>query len=320
MSIAAGTTVAANGYLNLFSGTLNGGTLAARGTIDAQSGFTGGGTATLLIDGSAPQTFTGYHLTTSGDLPNVEISSSSTVTLVGILRLSTGTWTYTSGTVERPGHQPGRVRRDGHDQRQPHPRRRGAAGQWLEDGHAGTTLTVAGLLTLTTGASTAARSTRSGNVNLLGTFDGETGTIRIAGTTDQTLTGAATPTTGDVASIVIDKSGGTLHLVGTIHLLTASWTWLAGAVDPGTSLLVLDSGTTISGTHTLHDMLVKGGAHTDRRRHPDRRWQPDPDNGTIDGGTLGAAGDVTSWRPSTAVPGPSRSTAPAPRRSPARPP
>ncbi len=134
---------------------------------------------------------------------------------------------------------------------------------------------------------------RSANINLLGTFDGETGTIRIAGTTDQTLTGTATPTTGDVASIVIDKSGGTLHLVGTIHLLTA-----AGPGSPerwirARSLVVFDTGTTISGTHTLHDVLLRGGAHTIGGGTPTAGGTLTLDNGTIDGGTLGAAGDVS---------------------------
>ena len=50
VTIAAGTTLTAGGYLNLFSGTLNQagatGTLAAAANVDVQSGFTGGGSAT----------------------------------------------------------------------------------------------------------------------------------------------------------------------------------------------------------------------------------------------------------------------------------
>ena len=64
-TIAAGTTLTAAGTLDLFSGALNQagatGTLAAQGDINAQVGFTGGGTATLLINGSGAQTFTGFH-------------------------------------------------------------------------------------------------------------------------------------------------------------------------------------------------------------------------------------------------------------------
>ena len=74
VTIAAGTTLTVAGTLNLFSGTLNQrptGTLAAQGDIDAQIGFTGGGTATLLINGSGAQTFTGFHTAATGALPNL---------------------------------------------------------------------------------------------------------------------------------------------------------------------------------------------------------------------------------------------------------
>ncbi len=42
---------------------------------------------------------TGSATTVAGDLPNVQIAASGTVNLVGTLRLSTGTWTYPSGTL-----------------------------------------------------------------------------------------------------------------------------------------------------------------------------------------------------------------------------
>ena len=98
---------------------------------------------------------------------------------------------------------------------------------------AGDTLTVAGLLTLTNGNLNGGTVAALGNVALLDTFDGETGTLLFAGTGAQTLTGSATIATGDVANIVIDKPAGTLFLVGTIRLITSSWTWVNGIVDAG---------------------------------------------------------------------------------------
>ncbi len=289
-TIAAGTTLTVPGLLTLDNGSIDVGTISATGDVTQLSGFDGG-SGTLRIEGSGTQTMTGSATTIAGDLPNVQIASSGTVNLVGTVRLSTGTWTYLSGTLD-PGTSlvvfDGTVTISGsHTLHDVELRGGGSKTVTLGD-----TLTVAGLLTLTDGDLDGGTIDALGDINLLGTFDGETGTIRIAGTSDQTLTGAATPTTGDVANIVIDKSGGTLHLGGTIHLLTASWTWLAGAVDPGTSLLVLDSGTTISGTHTLYDMLITGGAHTVGSGTPTAGGTLTLENGTIDGGTLGAAGDV----------------------------
>ena len=289
-TIAAGTTLTVPDLVTLDNGSIDVGILAAPGNVTQLATFDGG-TGTLLLNGSGAQTVTGSATTVAGDLPNVQIAASGTVNLVGTLRLSTGSWTYLSGTLN-PGTSlvvfDGTVTISGSHTLYDVELRGGGS----KTVAIGDTLTVGGLLTLTDGDLDGGTIEALGDINLLGTFDGETGTIRIAGTTDQTLTGSATTTTGDVASIVIDKSGGTLHLVGTIHVLTASWTWLAGAVDPGSSLVVFDSGTTISGTHTLHDVLITGGAHTIGSGTPTAGGTLTLDNGTIDGGTFGAAGDI----------------------------
>src|SRR4029077_15709402 len=79
---------------------------------------------------------------------------------------------------------------------------------------AGDTLTVGGLLTLTDGNLLVGTVDALGDIVLQAPYEGETGTIRIAGTTDQTLTGFADTTTTDMPNMVIDKASGTLHLVG----------------------------------------------------------------------------------------------------------
>jgi uncharacterized repeat protein (TIGR01451 family) len=106
ITIAAGTTLTVAGTTELFSGTLNQagatGTLAAQRDINAQVGFTGGGSATLLINGSVAQTFTGFHTSLVGALPNLDINKASgTLTLAGTLRTGRN-WTHRAGAVN-PG-------------------------------------------------------------------------------------------------------------------------------------------------------------------------------------------------------------------------
>ena len=101
-TIAAGDTLTVSGNTVLTAGSLAGtGTLAARGAISQASGY-GGGAATLLIDGTGAQTFTGAATTAAGTLPALVINKpSGTLTLAGTIR-TTNSWTYTAGTLD-PG-------------------------------------------------------------------------------------------------------------------------------------------------------------------------------------------------------------------------
>ena len=100
-TIAAGTTLIVDGNLTLTAGSMNLGTLSARGAISQASTYAGG-TATLQIDGTADQTFTGAATPTAGALPNLVIAKpSGTLTLAGTLRTGRN-WTVTSGSVD-PG-------------------------------------------------------------------------------------------------------------------------------------------------------------------------------------------------------------------------
>ncbi|MEX0709901.1 MAG: hypothetical protein WD116_01710, partial [Chloroflexota bacterium] len=158
----------------------------------------------------------------------------------------------------------------------------------------GTTLTVPGLLTLTDGNLNGGTIEALGDISLLAGFDGETGTILIAGTGDQAWTGSANTTTSDLADVVIDKPSGTLFLVGTVRMNTASWTWLNGSIDPGASTIYFDSTVTISGTHSLFDVYLSGGTHTVAAGDTlTALGALTLDNGTINGGTIAGAGDIT---------------------------
>ncbi len=292
LTIAAGTTLTVTGPLNLFSGSLQTGTLAAEGNIDAQIGFTGGGTATLRIDGATGQTLTGFHTAAAGSMPNVDIAKpSGTLTIAGTVRTARN-WTYTSGGLFASGSTVifnGTLTITGS-----HALNAVEFHSGDVTVNAGDTLTVGGLLTLTDGNLNVGTVDALGDIVLQATYDGETGTVRIAGTTDQTLTGFAGATTSDMANIVIDKPSGTLHLVGTIRLTTSSWTWLQGTVDPGSSTVYFDATVTISGTHSLYNVYLSGGAHTVTGGDVlTALGTLTLDNGTIDGGTIAGAGPIT---------------------------
>ena len=66
-TVAAGTTLTVGGSLTLTDGTITTGTVAAQGDLSQASTFDGG-TGTLLINGSAGQTFTGSATTALGSL------------------------------------------------------------------------------------------------------------------------------------------------------------------------------------------------------------------------------------------------------------
>ncbi|MEX2135828.1 MAG: DUF11 domain-containing protein, partial [Chloroflexota bacterium] len=255
-------------------------------------GFTGGGTATLLINGAGAQTITGFHTTATGSLPNLNIDKpSGTLTIAGTLRTARN-WTYTSGGLSATGST---VIFNG---------TLTVSGSHTLDAvelHAGNvtvapgdSLSVGGLLTLTDGNLNGGTIEALGDISLLAGFDGETGTILVAGSGNQALTGSANTTSSDVASIVIDKPSGILYLVGTIRMTTASWTWLSGAVDPGTSTLYFDTAVTINGTHSLYNVYLSGGTHTVASGDIlTVLGTLTLDNGTIDGGTIAGAGPIS---------------------------
>ena len=129
---------------------------------------------------------------------------------------------------------------------------------------AGTTVTVAGLTTLTAGTLNGTGVlAATGDVNVAAGFSGGTATLRFEGSADQTFTGSATATTGNLPVVEIAKSGGSLSLVGTLRT-TRSWTHTAGTVDPGTSTLVLAGTLTVSGSGplTVYDLQTRGALVT----------------------------------------------------------
>jgi hypothetical protein len=243
----------ADGTLTLTNGRWDGGELRARGPISATSGFDGGN-ATLRIDGSADQLFTGTATTTAGELPNLVIDKpSGTLTLAGTIRVLSGGWSYVAGTLD-PGSSTvvfdsGSLLAGSHSLANVVLRGSGA-----KSIAAGETLTVSGTLNLVDGTWDGGTLAAHGPLTQAATFDGGSGTLRIDGSADQLFTGSATAAAGALPALVIDKPSGTPGLtcdLGSLasgesatidllvsfdaagtHILEASVSLPSGAVDP----------------------------------------------------------------------------------------
>ena len=126
---------------------------------------------------------------------------------------------------------------------------------------AGTTLTVTGTLTLTDGNINTGTVAAQGAISQASTFDGNTGTLLINGAGAQTFTGAPTTAAGNLPNVVINKTSGTLTLAGTIRT-SHNWTYSAGTLDPGTSLVVFVGGTVTSAGMGFYDVAANGGTTT----------------------------------------------------------
>ena len=269
VTLAAGTTLTATGSLNLFSGALNQaaatGTLAAQGNVDVQVGFTTGGTATLLLTGSANQTLTSYHTALVGDLPVVVINKpAGNLTLApagpgtGIIRTSHnwtfsavgGTFTttgatvvFTSGTVTG-SHTLANVDIRG----------------GTVTIAAGTTLNVGTYLNFVSGAIATGTLAAQGTVDiqLTAISTTSTATLLLNGAGNQTVTGYHTTLVGDLPPLAINKPSGNLTLAGTLRT-GHNWTFTAvGGTFTTAGSTVVFTGGTISGSHTLTTVEIRG--------------------------------------------------------------
>ena len=240
------------GTLTLTDGNINTGTVAAqaRSTRPRRSTATRG---TLLINGTADQTFTGASTTAAGTLPNLVIDKpSGTLTLAGTIRTGHN-WTYTAGIVD-PGTSTvvfvgGTVT---------------SAGMAFRDviNNGGTTtlgsaMTVARDLTITSGTFTTSASNHAltvgrnltiagtlrlngsavsvaGDVGLSGTLVAGTSTITLDGSGGQTIGGPSALTAYDL--VVDDPAGVTLGANLTVaNVLTLS----AGTLTVGPRTLTI---------------------------------------------------------------------------------
>ena len=239
------------------------------------------------------------------------VGGTAAITVNGTYSLSGGTFTSTSGTLTVTGnfthlagnflHGNGTLRLSGTAATIDVPGNEALNNLTLAAGNvvpktiaAGDTLTVAGTLTLTDGTLDGGTLSATGNLTQAAGFDGGSATLRIDGAGAQTFTGSAGLNAGQLPALVIDKPAGTLSLVGTIRT-ARDWTYVGGGLDPGTSTVIFAGTLTVTGSHTLANVdlraaLAKTIAAGDTLTVAGTLTLTD---GTLDGGTLSATGNLT---------------------------
>ncbi len=105
ITVASGTTLTVVGTLTFDNtGTantvINTGTIAAQGNITVADTLQYGGTATILINGTGDQTFTGAGSSSAGNIPDVNINKSSGTLTLSSTIFTGNDWTWTAGTVD----------------------------------------------------------------------------------------------------------------------------------------------------------------------------------------------------------------------------
>jgi hypothetical protein len=251
----------ANGGLTLASGVLNGGTVHVRGNLVQGVGF-GGGSALLKVDGTGNQTFTGSGSETSGNLPSLEIDKpSGTLTLAGGTIQVGGNWRETSsGTLDVNGVK---LVFAGNNSVLVAKTALADVRVWKGSGTGLDVLyeaTVAGTLTLTSGALNLGRVHAHGDVVEGTSFAGGSALLKFDGTGNQTLTGCGSEDYGSLPAVEVAKSSGTLTLAGGVIRTSGGWTNTSGTVNPGTEKVVFVAFNQTVKDGLFYDMrIVYGG-------------------------------------------------------------
>jgi hypothetical protein len=247
--------------------TFNGGTIAAKGDITLSgNGFSSdGGTTVIKVAGSGTQTITGSGV---ANFPNLTIASSGTVNFSGKFTVI-GSYAFTSGTLNAGTSTVVFTSNWGSTisvGSETYNNVTFAAGGNI---NLSGTMNVAGTLianqtnccTTMNGGTVSAQ----GNVTLSGNGfadGGGTTVIKIAGSGNQTITGAAG---AYFPNLTIASTGGTVTFSGTIGVLN-SYNFTSGVLDAGTSTLIFASawGSTITvGSETYNNVtFTLGGSVT----------------------------------------------------------
>lgn len=279
ISISLGTTLTVTGQLIFQTGNagaghlqINTGTVRAEANIEqSASGGTGivSGSASLLIAGTANQTFDGFFNFPNEFLPVTINKTGGTLSIENTVRTGSD-WTYTAGTIDGFG----RVRFEdtltisgSHTLPGAYFDNPSSASGKVITINAGDTLTVSGK-TFFEVSNTGNRELdiQDGTIAAQGDIDilGPGGTGFIEGDATLLINGAGDQAFfGDTSfysilpfiNVEINKPSGTLTLSGTITT-SSDWTYTSGTID-GTAEVrfQLISAFTISGSHTLYDVL-----------------------------------------------------------------
>ena len=270
-TIASGTTLTVAGNLTVSGSggiTLNTGNISAQGNVTfSNTSGAGGGNAIITINGSGTQTLTGHATTPGlGYTPSIVINktASDTLKLVGYISVD-GNWTHTLGIVAEGSSIVFMVSTKTIS---------GSMtfnGLWFGGGgtftiSSGTTLTAVGV---NIGGASVQVLFNTGDLHITGNLintnvsgsSGGTATFTFDGTGTQTITGGSNPGNARLPNVVINKTSGTLNLVGFISA-GGNWTYTSGTINPGASSLWFAGTKTISGSHTLNNAYFGAGTYT----------------------------------------------------------
>jgi fibronectin-binding autotransporter adhesin len=280
LTFSAGTVLTVSGTLSMGGAsaiTLSGGTVDLLGGLSLANTSTGdGGTTVLAFVGTGNQTITSSLPANENDLPSVNINKASgTLQFPAILTMAGSSWTYTAGALDvttnnstvyfggnttfSGSHTLNNVNFDN-------------ATPWGINYTvtAGTTLTIAGTMTMS-GASSmnfaGGTLALQGNLNLTNTSTGDGGStvLSFIGTGNQTISSSLPVKENSLPAIAINKPSGTLSFPAILTVAGNAWTYTAGTVDATTNTSTVDftnNATINSNGMNFYNFSVLGGTST----------------------------------------------------------
>jgi len=272
-TLSTGTVLTATGNLSISGAsavTLTGGTIDLQGNLTLTNTSTGdGGTTYIAFTGVTNQSIISSLPLNEGALPSVNIDKTSgTLTLPSILTMAGSNWTYTTGTIDATTNNStvafgGNTTITGSHTLNNIQFNNATPWTVTYTFAAGTVLTASGNMTMS-GAS--AVTLTGGTIDLLGnlvltntsTGDGGTTVIGFMGTTNQAITSSLPAGEGNLPSVNIDMTAGTLTLPSLLSMAGSTWTYVAGTIDATTnnSTVIFGGNTTITGSHTLNNIQI----------------------------------------------------------------
>gem|GEM_PF-1978818 len=277
-TIASGTTLTCNHTLRTagVAGTrLNTGVIEAKGDVKIDNTYSAtasayGGTATITINGSAKQVFTGAATIGQGVLCNIAINKTTdTLVLKNYISVA-GNWSYFQGILDVVTFPSTVVFASGAKTISgSHTLQNialyGVVGASVNDIVSTDTLAVTGTIT-TYGSNLASVNNGTilskGNITINNTANtttshGGTANLVICGTTKQILTGASTLGAGRLCSVTIKKAADTLVLKNYVNV-SGDWNYVSGILDAATFsstvAFTYSNARNITGKHSLYNV------------------------------------------------------------------
>ncbi len=300
VNINAAVDVKGMNITSVYTGTITqaaGNSIYVRssGWIQAAGTFAGGNSAITLAGGGAFTLTAGTFTSTSGTFSIID--GNFTVSGAPVFGVNSGTVTFT-----RTGGGTNTIRANGIAFNNVNVIGFGAVHNLNAE-----TLIVNGLLTVGdtdgTGAIDNGNISARGDVTFVNIGKGGTATIKIAGTTNQTITGIVA---GRIPNFEVVSTGGTVSFVGTLLFLETNYTYTSGTVNAGTSTLLFTSSngankTLIPGTVAYNNVTFQGNVLTTDLAGGNMTVTglltlDASAGGGINNGTITARGDVTALR------------------------